>query len=162
MICGLFGCVVFRIPGYMHIIDCDCIAYHFVSESHYIPCACIALYRKFNFCKEYLFPLLIIYLHIFQSYLFKGVVSSKKIILYTTLVDIDIKGFIITVTSLWTRWRLKSAAPRFLLNRCSCADQENVKKSFASLAFVRVIHRWIPRTKGQKRWQYCHLMTSSS
>ena len=34
-------------------------------------------------------------------------------------------------------------------------------QSSASLAFVRVIHRWTPHTKGQQREKYLHLMTSS-
>ena len=42
----------------------------------------------------------------------------------------------------------------------SGADQRK-HQSFASLAFVRGIHRWVPRTKGQLRWKYFHLMTSS-
>ena len=44
----------------------------------------------------------------------------------------------------------------------SDADQRKYQ-SFASLAFVRGIHRdrWIPRTKGQLRGKCFHLMTSS-
>ena len=47
-------------------------------------------------------------------------------------------------------------------NVYSDADQRK-HQSFASLAFVRGIHRdrWIPRTKGQLRGKCFHLMTSS-
>ena len=43
---------------------------------------------------------------------------------------------------------------------CLGADQRKHQSS-ASLAFVRGIHRWIPRTNGQLRGKYFHLMTSS-
>ena len=44
----------------------------------------------------------------------------------------------------------------------SRADERKIQSS-ASLAFVRGIHRdrWNPRTKGQKRGKWFHLMTSS-
>ena len=47
-------------------------------------------------------------------------------------------------------------------NVYSGADQQN-HQSFASLAFVRGIHRdqWIPYTKGQEGGKCFHLMTSS-
>ena len=49
-----------------------------------------------------------------------------------------------------------------LLNRYSDADQRKHQSS-ASLAFVWGIHRdrWIPRTKGQQRGKWLHLMASS-
>ena len=45
---------------------------------------------------------------------------------------------------------------------CSGADQRKHQSS-VSLAFVRGIHRWpvFPRTEGQQRGKYFHLMTSS-
>ena len=42
----------------------------------------------------------------------------------------------------------------------SGADQRKHQSS-VSLAFVRIVHRWIPRTNGQYRWKCFHLMTSS-
>ena len=45
---------------------------------------------------------------------------------------------------------------------CSCADQRKHKK-YASLAFVRRVHRWPVNSphKGQVKLKYFHLMTSS-
>ena len=67
----------------------------------------------------------------------------------------------ITMTTQWARWRLKSPAYG-LFNSivCSCAN-ERKHQSSASLAFVRGINRWIPRTNGQSRGKCFHLMTSS-
>ena len=42
----------------------------------------------------------------------------------------------------------------------SGADQRKDQRS-ASLAFVRIIHRWIPRTKRQQHGKFFHLMKSS-
>ena len=48
----------------------------------------------------------------------------------------------ITVTSRWARWRLTLLASRlFAPTVCSGADQRR-HQNFASLAFVRGIHRW--------------------
>ena len=53
-----------------------------------------------------------------------------------------------TVTSYLARWRLKAPTSRlFILPFFSGKNQRN-HQSFASLAFVRGIHRWINRTKG--------------
>ena len=61
----------------------------------------------------------------------------------------------ITVTSQWTRWRLKSPAPWLFTQPTgqaqitivystvySGADKKKKHQSYASLAFVRWIHRW--------------------
>ena len=57
---------------------------------------------------------------------------------------------IITVTSQWAWWRLKSPAARLLTQTFIQTDQRK-QQSSASQAFVGGIHRWpvIPRTKGQ-------------
>ena len=70
---------------------------------------------------------------------------------------------VITLTSKWPRWRLKSPASRLFTQLfIQMQIKENIKAP-ASLAFVWGIHRdrWIPRTKGQLRGKFFHLMTSS-
>ena len=59
-------------------------------------------------------------------------------------VSMEVDGNIfsvITVTSYWARWRLKSPATRFLLYRlCRCGEKKT--SNSASLVFVMGIHRW--------------------
>ena len=56
----------------------------------------------------------------------------------------------ITVTSSWARWRLKSPASRLFTQPFIQGADQRKHQSSASLAFVRGIHRgtvWIPYTK---------------
>ena len=50
-------------------------------------------------------------------------------------------NFVITVTSWWTRWRLRSSASRLFVNHQFRHDQRKHQSS-APLSCVREIHRW--------------------
>ena len=69
----------------------------------------------------------------------------------------------ITLTSQWTRWRLKSPASRlFTQPFIQTQIKENIKASrHWPLCGEFTGDRWIPRTNGQWRGKCFHLMTSS-
>ena len=69
----------------------------------------------------------------------------------------------ITVTSSWARWRLKSPASRLSTQPFIQAQiNENTKAPRHSPSCGEFTgDRWIPHTKGQKRWKCFHLMTST-
>ena len=68
----------------------------------------------------------------------------------------------ITVTWQWTRWRLKSPASRlFTQSFIQAQIKENIKvPRHWPLCGEFTGHRWIPRTNGQLRGKYFHLMMS--
>ena len=83
-----------------------------------------------------------------------------------TLNDINkclIARFIITMTSWWTRLRLKSPASRlFTQSFIQAQINENIKAPRHWPLFGEFTgDRWIPRTKGQLCGIFFHLMTSS-
>ena len=66
---------------------------------------------------------------------------------------------IITLTSYWPRWRLKSPASRlFTQSFIQAQIKENIK---APRHWPLCGDRWIPHTKGQLHGKCFHLMTSS-
>ena len=67
------------------------------------------------------------------------------------------------MTSQWPRWRLKSPASRLFAQSFIRAQiKENIKAPrHLPLCGKFTGDRWIPRTNGQYRWKYFHLMTSS-
>ena len=69
----------------------------------------------------------------------------------------------ITMTLWWARWRLKSPASRlFIQSFIQTQVKVNIKASrHWSLCGEFTGDRWIPRTNGQLRGKYFHLMTSS-
>ena len=69
----------------------------------------------------------------------------------------------ITMTSQWTRWRLKSPALRlFIQPFIQTQIKENIKdQRYWPLCGEFAGDRWIPRTNGQLRGKCFHLMTSS-
>ena len=71
--------------------------------------------------------------------------------------------YIITVTSSWARWRLKSPALRlFTQPFIQTQITENIKTPrHWHLCGEFTGDRWIPRTNGQQRGKCFHLMTSS-
>ena len=70
---------------------------------------------------------------------------------------------LITVTSQWARWRLKSTAFWLFTERfVQVQIKENIKAPrHWPLCGEFTADRWIPRTKGQLRGKCFHLMTSS-
>ena len=70
---------------------------------------------------------------------------------------------LITVMSLWARWRLKSPASRLFTQPFNQTQiKENIKAPrHWPLGGEFTGHRWILRTKGQLRLKCFHLMTSS-
>ena len=74
-----------------------------------------------------------------------------------------IKGILITVTSWWPGWRLKSPASRlFTQSFIQTQIKENIKATrHWPLCWEFTGDRWIPCTKGQWRGKCFHLMTSS-
>ena len=69
----------------------------------------------------------------------------------------------ITTTSYWARWRLKSpASPLFTQLLVQAQMKENIKAPrHWPLCVEFTGDRWIPRTNGQLRGKYFHLMASS-
>ena len=69
----------------------------------------------------------------------------------------------ITMTSQWTRWRLKSpASPLFTQLFIRAQIKENIKApGHWPLCVEFTGNRWIPRTNGQLRGKCFHLMMSS-
>ena len=69
----------------------------------------------------------------------------------------------ITMTSWWARWRLQSPASRLCTQPfIQVQNQESIKAPrHWPLCGEFTGDRWIPRTKGQQRGKWFHLMTSS-
>ena len=70
---------------------------------------------------------------------------------------------LITVTSLWARWHLKSPAARLFTKLFIQGAVQRKHQSSASLSYLRGIHRWPVNSphKGSVTRKCFHLMTSS-
>ena len=86
--------------------------------------------------------------------------SAWECLQFTTTTAI---GTHITMTSWWVLWRLKSPASRLYVQPFIQAQiMENIKAlRHWPLWGEFTGDRWIPRTKGQLRGKWFHLMTSS-
>ena len=83
-----------------------------------------------------------------QESTMNAIFCAQATFLMLTLLQIylsmpSLQTQVITMTSSWARWRLKSIASRLFTHPFIQGADERKHKSSASLAFVRVIHRWL-------------------